>query len=239
MMFGIHAVMEAIRSGVELDKVLIKRGMKSELLHELIKNLQEHQTPYQYVPIERINRITRKNHQGVLAFKALLSYQNIELLMPGWYEQSQIPLVVVLDQLSDVRNFGAIARTAECAGAQAIIIPQKGAAQINPDAMKTSAGALNHIAVCRVNNMKKNLVFLKESGLQIVAASEKAQKNYYEIDCRQPTAILMGAEDKGIQPELLRLADHIVSIPIYGKVESLNVSVATAVLLYEAVRQRQ
>jgi 23S rRNA (guanosine2251-2'-O)-methyltransferase len=236
--FGTRAVIEAIKSGKEIEKILVRKGLSNELSRELFTLLRERDIPVQNVPIERIDRITRKNHQGVLAFLSPITYQKIENIVPGIYEKGEVPLILVLDKVSDVRNFGAIARSAEVAGAHAIIIPEKGAAQVNADALKTSAGALNMIPVCRVKSLREAIVFLQESGLQVLAATEKGEKNYFEVSMQEPTAFVMGAEDKGIEPEILKLANEWVTIPQFGQIASLNVSVAASVLIFEAVRQR-
>ncbi|GET23842.1 23S rRNA (guanosine(2251)-2'-O)-methyltransferase RlmB [Prolixibacter sp. NT017] len=236
--FGTRAVIEAIKSGKEIEKILVRKGLSNELSRELFSLVREMDIPVQNVPVERIDRITRKNHQGVLAFLSPITYQKLENIIPGIYEKGEVPLLLVLDKISDVRNFGAIARSAEVAGAHAIVVPEKGAAQVNADALKTSAGALNMIPVCRVKSLRETIVFLQESGLRILAATEKGDKNYFETSMQEPTAILMGAEDKGIEPELLKLADEWVKIPQFGQIASLNVSVAASVLIFEAVRQR-
>jgi 23S rRNA (guanosine2251-2'-O)-methyltransferase len=236
--FGIRSVIEAIESGKEIDKVLIKQGLSGDLFKELFEKIREHQVPFQYVPLEKINRISRKNHQGVLAFVSPVIFYDLENLLPAIFESGKTPLVLVLDQVTDVRNFGAIVRTAECAGVDAILIPEKGAARINADAVKTSAGALHLVPVCRTKDLKKSLVFLKESGLKIIAATEKAVDNYTGPDLTGPIAIVMGSEEYGIDQQILRVADVLVKIPILGKIQSLNVSVAAGLLVYEAVRQR-
>ena len=236
--FGIRAVIEAIKSGKQIDKLMIRSGLKGELFHELMVMVKELQIPFQYVPNERINRVTMKNHQGVLAFISPIEFQNIENVLPLIFEKGKTPLFVILDKVTDVRNFGAITRTAECGNVDAIIIPEKGSAQISGDAVKTSAGALLKIPVCRVKNLSKTIKYLQESGIQIVAATEKASELYYKTDFSLPTAILMGAEDKGVDMEYLRVADQMVKIPILGEIESLNVSVAASILIYEAVKQR-
>ena len=236
--FGIRAVIEAVKSGKQIDKLMIRSGLKGELFFELMELVREMQIPTQYVPNERINRVTMKNHQGVLAFISPIEFQNIENILPTLYEQGKNPLIVVLDKVTDVRNFGAITRTAECANVDAVIIPEKGSARISADAVKTSAGALHKIPVCRVKNLSKTLKFLQESGIQIVAATEKADDLYYKVDFNIPTAILLGSEDKGVEIEYLRSADQMVKIPILGEIESLNVSVAASILMYEAVKQR-
>ena len=236
--FGIRAVIEAIGSGKEIDKILIKQGLSGDLFKELFEKIREYQIPFQYVPIEKINRVSRKNHQGVLAFVSPVTFYDLENFLPSIFEAGRSPLILVLDQVTDVRNFGAIVRTAECAGVDAILIPEKGAARINADAVKTSAGALHLMPVCRTRDLKRSLVFLKESGLKILAATEKAVLNYTQTDLRGPVAIIMGSEEYGIDQQILQLADTPVKIPIFGKIESLNVSVAAGLLIYEAVRQR-
>ena len=236
--FGIRAIIEAIKAGKQIDKLMIRNGLKGELIYELMALVKEMQIPFQYVPNERINRITMKNHQGVLAFISPIEFQSIENILPTIYEQGKTPFFVILDKVTDVRNFGAITRTAECANVDAIIIPEKGSAQISGDAVKTSAGALLKIPVCRVKNLAKTIKFLQESGIQIVAATERASDLYYTVDFSIPTAILMGAEDTGVDMEYLRVADKMVKIPILGEIESLNVSVAASIMIYEAVKQR-
>jgi 23S rRNA (guanosine2251-2'-O)-methyltransferase len=186
-----------------------------------------------------LNRLTLKNHQGVVAFISPIIYQKIENIIPEIFEKGETPLILVLDCITDVRNMGAIARTAECAGVQAIVVPSKGSAQINPDAVKTSAGALYKIPVCRHDNLVQTVRFLQESGLQIVCCTEKTNDFIYKPDYSAPTAIVMGSEEDGVRNEIIRIADHLAKIPMYGEIESLNVSVATGVILYEAIRQRQ
>lgn len=236
--FGIRAVIEAIKSGKQIDKLMIKAGLKGELIFELMDLVKSLQIPIQYVPNERINRVTMKNHQGVLAFISPIEFQNIDNILPALFEAGKTPFIIILDKVTDVRNFGAITRTAECAKVDVIIIPEKGSAQISADAVKTSAGALLKIPVCRVKNLAQTIKFLQQSGIQIVAASEKADDYYYKVDFTIPTAILMGAEDKGVDLEYLKVADQMVKIPILGEIESLNVSVAASILIYETVKQR-
>lgn len=238
MIFGIRAVIEAIQAGKEIDKILMRRDMTSELSRELFAALNGMHVPVQYVPLEKLNKLTVKNHQGAIAFISPVAYQRIEDIIPSIYEQGKMPFIVVLDGITDVRNFGAIARTCECAGVDAIVIPTKGGASISADAIKTSAGALLSIPVCREENLGNALKFLVASGIKLVAASEKATKNYTQAILSEPIAFIMGAEDEGVSPDHLRLCDEMVSIPMSGSIASLNVSVATGVLLYEAVRQR-
>jgi len=236
--FGIRAILEAIRSGKEIDKVLIRKGLAGELFLELFEEIRESGVLFSYVPAEKLDRITRKNHQGVVAFISPISYHNIETFIPGIFEQGKVPFVLVLDSLTDVRNIGAIARTAECAGVDIIIVPEKGSAQINADAIKTSAGALHHIPFCRVKSLVNTVKFLKDSGLQVIAATEKAADNYFTRSLKEPLALILGAEDTGISTDLLRIASDLVKIPVSGRIESLNVSSAAAVLMYEVVKQR-
>ena len=238
MIFGIRAVIEAVEAGKEIDKVLVKKELQGDLAKELFSVLKKAGVLMQKVPVERLNRITRKNHQGVVAFISSVTYQSLENLIPGLYEEGKVPLLVVLDGVTDVRNFGAIARTCECAGVHAIVIPQRGSVTVNADAVKTSAGALHTLPVCRERNLHEALRFLQNSGIQLVAATEKADQNYTEVSYADPTAIILGAEDAGISADSLRICDQMVKIPQFGTIGSLNVSVAAGVMIYEAVRQR-
>ena len=238
MIFGIRAVLEAIESGKEIDKILIRRDMTNDLSRELFAALNGLEVPVQKVPIEKLNRITMKNHQGVIAFISPVAYQHIEDIIPSIYEAGRMPFIVVLDGVTDVRNFGAIARTCECAGVDAIVVPLKGGAALNGDAVKTSAGALLKIPVCREHNLTNTLKYLSSSGIKLVAATEKASENYTQTSMSGPVAIVMGSEEDGVSPENLRLCDGMVRIPLLGTIESLNVSVAAGILIYEAVRQR-
>ena len=237
--FGIRAIIEAVEAGKTIDKLFIQKGLHNDLFAELWKLVREKRINYKHVPLEKINRLTRKNHQGVFAFISPIDFHNIEDVVPNLYEQGKNPLILVLDRITDVRNFGAIARTAECAGVDAIIIPEQNAAAINADAIKTSAGALHKITVCRTWNLKLALQFMKDSGIQLVGCTEKTQDNMYKPDYTPPTAIIMGSEENGVSPEFLRMCDARAKIPMAGKIASLNVSVATGVILYEALRQRE
>lgn len=239
MIFGIRAVIEAIQAGSEIDKILVRRDMTSELSRELFSALNGMEVPVQKVPLEKLNRITLKNHQGVIAFISPVVYQHIEDIVPSIYEEGRMPFIVVLDGVTDVRNFGAIARTCECAGVDAIVVPVKGGAALNGDAVKTSAGALLKIPVCREHNLINAVRYLSSSGIKVLAASEKATQNYSDISMTEPVAIVMGAEDEGVSPEILRMCDEMMRIPMLGTIDSLNVSVAAGVLIYEAVRQRK
>lgn len=236
--FGTRAVIEAVRAGKSIDKILIKNGLNNELFGELYHLIKELKLPFQYVPLEKINRITRKNHQGVVALISSIDFYRIEDILPTVFEKGEDPLLLILDQVTDVRNFGAIVRSAECAGVHAIVIPDKGAARIGADAVKTSAGALNILPVCRSANLTATVEFLKNSGIKIVAATEKAKDYYTDLQLSGPLGVIMGAEDEGISPSLLRAADELARIPIHGSIQSLNVSVAASLFVYEAVRQR-
>jgi len=237
MIFGLRPVIEAIEAGREISKALLRKGLEGDTYRDLIVLLRKHDIPSQVVPAEKLNRITRKNHQGVIAFVSPVEYARIENLIPELFEKGENPFVIVCEGITDVRNIGAIARSAECAGAHVLLLPAKGSAMISADAVKTSAGALNHIAVCRTDHLKSSLIFLKNSGLKIIAATEKALNVYHQADLAGPAALLLGAEDTGISDEYLRIADIIVKIPVKGKVSSLNVSAAAAVLMYEMVKQ--
>lgn len=236
--FGIHPVLEAIEKGDLPEKILIQRGLQGENFVQLFNTIRQRNIPYQMVPIEKLNSLTRKNHQGIIAFLPVIPYYELSEVMPNIYEKGEVPLLVVADGVTDVRNLGAIARSAECFGAHALIISQKGTAPINADSIKTSSGALARLQVCREENLIESLAFLKECGVKIVAATEKSGVRLNQADLNGPIAIIVGSEEKGIHRSLLSLADITVSIPMAGKVASLNVSVASGVFLYEVVRQR-
>ena len=238
LVFGIRAVIEAIQADKEIDKILIRRDLQSNLSRELFEVLKGRSIPVQRVPGERLDRLTRKNHQGVIAFMAAVTYQHLEDLVPFIYEQGKDPFILLLDGVTDVRNFGAIARTCECAGVDAIVIPAKGSVTVNADAIKTSAGALHSLPVCKEKSITQAIRFLQASGVKVYAASEKAHANYTEIAYNGPTAIVMGAEDTGVATDNLRICDEMIKIPLFGNIESLNVSVASSILIYEVVRQR-
>lgn len=236
--FGLRPVIEAIKAGKQIDRLLIRQGLQGALYHELMTEVRNHGISYQIVPVERIELVTRKNHQGVLAWLALIEFQHVSNILLSVFEKGEDPLMIALDGVSDVRNFGAIVRSAECLGAHAIIIPEKGSARITADAIKTSAGALHTFPVCREKSIVRAIEFLKESGLKIICADEKSGKSVSEADLKGPSVLIMGAEDKGISRELLALSDTMVRIPMSGNIGSLNVSVASGILLYEIVRQR-
>ena len=238
MIFGIRAIIEAIQAGKEIDKIIIKKDIQSELSKELLTVVKDMHIPIQRVPVERINRMTKKNHQGVVAFISPIAYQSVEQLVPTLFEEGKNPLFIMLDRITDVRNFGAIARTCECAGVDAIIIPSKNSVSVNADAIKTSAGALHTIPVCRETNLTTTIKYLKACGFNIIAATEKGDYDYTKANYTLPTCIIMGAEDKGVAYEHLALCDEWIKIPLYGSIESLNVSVAAGVVIYEAIKQR-
>ena len=237
--FGIRPIIEAIEAGKTIDKLFIQKGLHNDLFAKLWKLVRLRRINYKHVPVEKINRLTKKNHQGVFAFISPIDFYSIEDIVPALYEAGKSPFILVLDRITDVRNFGAIARTAECAGINAILIPEQNSAAINADAIKTSAGALHKITVCRTWNLKLALQFLKDSGLQLIACTEKTQDNMYNPDYTLPTAIIIGSEEDGISPELLKLCDRKAKVPMNGEIASLNVSVAAGVILYEVLRQRR
>ena len=238
MFYGAQPVIEAFRADQHIDKIFMQRGLSTDEAEQIQQLAAEHKVPVAVVPIEKLNRITKKNHQGIIAFMSAIAYLPLDHVLSNVYDEGRMPLVLVLDRITDVRNFGAIARTAECVGVDAVVVPLKGAAQIGPDAIKTSAGALNHIPVCREENLKQTIAYLQSYGLQVVACSEKGSDTIYQMDFNKPTAIIMGSEEDGISNDLLTKADAIAGIPMLGKVGSLNVSVATGAVLFEAVRQR-
>lgn len=238
VVFGIHAVNEALNSGKDVDKILIQKDNRNPAVSALIKEAGARKIPVQYVPVEKINRITMKNHQGVLCFMSGVEYQDIENILPMIYEKGEVPLILILDRITDVRNFGAIVRTAECAGVHAVIIPLKNAAQINADAIKTSSGALHTVNICRANSLISVVKTLRESGLQIIACTEKSEDTIFKANFTTPVAIIIGSEEDGIAIELIAKADVSVRIPLLGDIQSLNASVAAGVITYEAVRQR-
>lgn len=231
-------MLEALDTGREVDKVLVRKGAGTGQIKQLLGQLRQREIPVQHVPVEKLNSITGKNHQGVVAYLSAIPYCNITTLLPSVYEAGEDPLVLLLDGVSDVRNFGAIARSAECSGAHAIVIPTTGSARINADAIKTSAGALHRIPVCRHRDLSAVSRFLQESGLRLFAATERAEKTCFEADMQGPVGMILGSEERGISGELLRTADTEIRIPLKGNIASLNVSVAAGILLFEVVRQR-
>lgn len=236
--FGIRAVIEAIESGKSIDKVYIRKDLGGDLARELFAVIKEYGVVTQRVPQERLNRITMKNHQGVIAIISPVTYHKLDNLVPQLYEDGKNPFLLVLDGLTDTRNFGAIGRTADCSGVDGIVIPERGSVSVTADAVKTSAGGLFYVPVCRERDLATAVRQLKESGIKVVGATEKGAVNYTEIDYSVPVAIVMGSEDTGMSDEVLRLCDELAAIPMLGNIGSLNVSVAAGVMLYEVVRQR-
>jgi len=236
--FGMHPLMEAIQSGKLPEKVLIQKGLKGDNYQKLFSLIREKKIPFQMVPVEKLNRVTRKNHQGIIAQMPSIEYVKLEDILPGIFESGETPLLVLLDGITDVRNLGAIARSAECAGADAIIIPEKGSASVSADAIKASAGALNRIPVCKETHILQSIAFIQECGIRVIACDSKGKSNLYNEDLSVPVAVIMGSEDKGVSPAARQVADKVVEIPMKGKTGSLNVSVATGIVLFEALRQR-
>ncbi|MBQ9820575.1 MAG: 23S rRNA (guanosine(2251)-2'-O)-methyltransferase RlmB [Muribaculaceae bacterium] len=236
--YGVHAVLEAIDAGKDIDKILLSKTLNDETAKEISERARQLRVPVQRVPVQKIDRITRRNHQGVLAMMAAVTYYRVEDLVPQLFDEGVNPFVVVLDGVTDVRNFGAVARTCECAGVNAIVIPERESVSVNADAVKTSAGALNYLPVCRERNLVNAVKLLRDSGFKIVGTSDKQHLPYTKADYTGPVAIVLGAEDKGISPEIMKLCDTQVLIPEFGNINSLNVSVAGGIMIYEVVRQR-
>ncbi len=238
IIFGIHPVIEAIKSGKEIDKVYIQNDISGAGVTELRKAIKESKVPFSHVPIQKLKRHTQGNHQGVVAFVSPIEIQDIENVLPQVFEKGEVPFVLMLDRVTDVRNFGAIVRTAECAGVHAIVIPKRESAQINEDAIKTSAGAIFRVPICKVDNLTDTVFFLKDSGLSIVGCTEKTNGTIYDCSYNQPLAIIMGNEEKGISNQLIKNCDALGKIPMQGEIASLNVSVAAAIIMFEAAKQR-
>ncbi|MCW4468978.1 23S rRNA (guanosine(2251)-2'-O)-methyltransferase RlmB [Flavobacterium sp. MFBS3-15] len=236
--FGIRAIIEAINSGKEIDKVFVQKDAQGDLMRDLMKTLKKHNINFSYVPVEKLNRLTHNNHQGAVASIAPIAFHNLEVLVETVMESGRTPLFLILDQLSDARNFGAIIRTAECTGVDGIIIQKQGSAPVNGDTVKTSAGAVFNVPICKVEHIKDAIFHLQGSGIRTVAATEKTEDNIYDIKLNQPIAIIMGSEDRGINPSVLKIVDEKARLPMFGSIGSLNVSVACGAFLYEAVRQR-
>jgi len=239
MIFGIRAVIEAVQAGKDIDKILMRRDLQGDLSRELFQMLKTAQVPVQRVPKEKLDRLTRKNHQGTIAFISAIAYQRLEDIVPFLYEEGKNPFIVLLDGVTDVRNFGAIARSCECAGVDALVIPMHNSVSVNADAIKTSAGALLSLAVCKESTITEAIRFLQHSGYKVFAATEKAETEYTQADYSIPLALIMGGEDRGISIDNLRICDERVKIPVKGTIASLNVSAAAAVFMYEVARQRK
>ena len=237
-LFGIHAVMEAIKSGKTIDKIFLQKGLQGDLSKELIGLLRANKIVPNTVPVEKLNRITHKNHQGVIAFTSPVDFYDLEELIVSTQEKGEIPLFIVLDQLTDVRNFGAIIRTAACVGVHGIVIAKSGAAPVSADTVKTSAGAVFNIPICKVSHIKDAIFMFQSCGVQTVAATEKATDNLYAVNFKVPMAIVMGSEGSGVSQGVLKVVDYKAKLPMVGEISSLNVSVAAGAFLYEATRQR-
>ena len=231
-------MLEALETGKSMEKVMIQKGLNPDTLHKILPKLKETGTPFQFVPKVKLDKTTGKNHQGIIAMMSPIEFQDLEWLIPSIYESGETPLLLILDRITDVRNFGAICRSAECAGVHAIVIPTKGAAQMNEDAIKTSTGALLRIPICRADSLGSTIDFLNESGFKTIACHEKGKEVYYDCDLTTPVAIIMGSEEDGISNNAREASNQSVRIPMVGETQSLNVSVATSILLFEGLRQR-
>ncbi|WP_177732417.1 MULTISPECIES: 23S rRNA (guanosine(2251)-2'-O)-methyltransferase RlmB [Flavobacterium] len=236
--FGIRAIIEAVHAGKEIDKVFIQKDAQGDLMQELMKTLKKNNINFSYVPVEKLNRLTHNNHQGAVASIAPISFYTLENLVESVIESGKKPLFLILDQLSDARNFGAIIRTAECTGVDGIIVQKQGSAPVNGDTVKTSAGAVFNVPICKVDHIKDAIFYLQGSGIKTIAATEKTEHNIYDISLNEPLAIIMGSEDRGVNPSVLKIVDEKAKLPMFGTISSLNVSVACGAFLYETVRQR-
>lgn len=236
--FGIRAIIEAINAKKEIDKVFIQKEAQGDLMQELMKTMKKNNINFSYVPVEKLNKLTHNNHQGAVATIAPISFHSLENLVESLLEKEKKPLLLILDQLSDARNFGAIIRTAECTGVDGIIIQKQGSAPVNGDTVKTSAGAVFNVPICKVDHIKDAVFYLQGSGIKTVAATEKTDNNIYDINFNEPVAIIMGSEDRGVNPSVLKIVDEKAKLPMFGTIESLNVSVACGAFLYETLRQR-
>jgi 23S rRNA (guanosine2251-2'-O)-methyltransferase len=238
LIFGIRAIIEAIQSGVAVDKVFIQKEASGELMKDLMKVMKRFDINFSYVPVEKLNRLTPNNHQGAVATISPIGFIELEYLVDATRKSGKAPLFLILDQISDARNFGAIIRTAECTGVNGIIVQKSGSAPVNGDTVKTSAGAVFNVPICKVEHIKDAIFYLQGSGIKTVAATEKTEHTIYDVALNEPVAIIMGSEDRGINPSVLKIVDEKAKLPLFGSIGSLNVSVACGAFLYEAVRQR-
>jgi len=239
LIYGIRAILEAIQANQPINKIYLQKGSKGDLFKELESSIRKNKISCSYVPIEKLNRLTEQNHQGAVANISSIAFQEFEPLLEDILDKKTTPLFLLLDQISDVRNFGAIIRTAECCGVDAIIVPKSGSAPLNDDAIKTSAGAAFNIPISKVDHLKDAIFYLQASKIKLIAATEKTNDSIFDIDFAAPCAIIMGSEDRGINPSILKMVDSKAKLPLLGEIASLNVSVACGVFLYEAVRQRR
>ncbi len=238
MIYGTRAVMEAIRAGKEIEKVMVQSGLNNDLVKELIQLSRSRHIPVSFVPPEKLKRLSNKNHQGVICLVSAVNFSKLDNIVQQVFSEGRNPVVLLLDRITDVRNFGAIVRTAECAGVDAIVIGEKGSAPVTSDAMKTSAGALNHVPVCRERDLVQTVRYLRDSGMRIIACTEKTPQEIYRVNLKGPIALILGSEEDGISDGLLREADDLAKIPMRGRIGSLNVSVAAGVAIYEVLRQQ-
>ena len=236
--FGIHPIQEALSSNISFDKVFVQKGINSNKIEAIILELNKKNIPVNSVPIEKLNRLTRGNHQGIVAVTSPVAFHSLETIVENVLGEPKAPLFLILDQITDVRNFGAILRTAECTGVDAVIIQKSGGAPVSGDTVKTSAGAIYKIPICKVDHIKDALFYFQASGITVVAATEKTENTIYAVDLNRPLAILMGSEGKGISTSVLNLVDEKAALPLLGEINSLNVSVACGAFLYEVIRQR-
>jgi len=236
--FGLRPIIEAITAGQEIDTLFIQKGLKGDIFPELWELVKKHRVNYKHVPVEKLNRLTRKNHQGVFAFVSPITFHRTENVIPQLFEEGKVPLFLILDRVTDVRNFGAIVRTAECSGIDCIIIQSSGSAPVNGDTIKTSSGAIFNVPICKVSHIKDAIFLLKQHEIKIYGASEKSETDLYQTNFGKKQAIIMGSEGKGLSNSVIKLCDSLIKIPLLGKIESLNVSVACGAILYELVRQK-
>ena len=234
-----HPVLEAVKSNKPIDKLYIQKGMASSKIDAILNDLDQEAVSVNYVPIEKLDRLIRSNHQGIIASISPISFKSLEEVVENLLETKKDPVFIILDQVSDVRNFGAILRTAECTGVDAVIIQKKGGAPVSGDTVKASAGAIFNLAICKVDHIKDAIFYLQGSGIKTIAATEKTSQTIYDTDLTGPLAIIMGSEGKGVSKSVLSLVDQSASLPVLGKINSLNVSVACGVFLYEMIRQRR
>ena len=236
--FGIYPIQEAVSSNTFIDKIFVQKGIANPKIDAMIKDLEKKNVSISFVPFEKLNKLTRGNHQGIVAITSPVSFHNMETIVEEVLSTKKTPLFLILDQISDVRNFGAILRTAECTGVDAVIIQKKGGAPVSGDAVKTSAGAIFKIPICKVDHIKDAIYYLQGSGISTIGATEKTEKSLFDLELKEPLAIIMGSEDKGISKSVLSILDHKASLPLLGEINSLNVSVACGAFLYEVIRQR-